>query len=72
MELRTRKPKKGKTQTIPRLRFKGNFAKKRAPYKGSQPKGDVGVKTKGACFNCNEVGHYSKECPKSKAGNGGL
>jgi len=29
------------------------------------------VKPKGACFNCNEMGHYSKDCPKSKAGNGG-
>jgi hypothetical protein len=45
--------------------------KKGALLKGSQPKGDVGVKPKGACFNCNEMGHYSKECPKSKMGNGG-
>jgi len=50
---------------------KGNFVKKGAPFKGSQPKGDVGVKPKGACFNCNKMGHYSKDCPKSKAGNGG-
>jgi hypothetical protein len=45
--------------------------KKGAPFKGSQPKGDVSGKPKGACFNYNEVGHYSKDCPKSKAGNGG-
>ncbi len=45
--------------------------KKGAPFKRSQPKGDVGVKPKGACFNYNEMGHYSKDCPKSKAGNGG-
>jgi hypothetical protein len=45
--------------------------KKGAPFKGSQPKGDVGMKPKGACFNYNEMGHYSKDCPKSKAGNGG-
>jgi hypothetical protein len=46
--------------------------KKRAPFKASQPKGDVGMKPKGACFNYNEVGHYSKNYPKSKAGNGGF
>jgi hypothetical protein len=50
---------------------RGNFVKKGAPFKGSQPKGDVNGKPKGACFNCNEMGHYSKDCPKSKAGNGG-
>jgi hypothetical protein len=47
---------------------KGNFVKKRTPFKRSQPKGDFGTKPKGACFNCNEVGHYSKDCPKSKTG----
>jgi len=49
---------------------KGNFVKKGAPFKGGQPKGHVGGKLKGTCFNYNEVGHYSKDCPKSKAGNG--
>jgi hypothetical protein len=45
--------------------------KKGAPFKGNQPKGDFGVKPKRTCFNCNKVGHYSKDCPKSKMGNGG-
>ncbi len=44
---------------------KGDFVKK------GQPKGDVSGKPKGACFNYNEVGHYSKDCPKSKVGNRG-
>ncbi len=42
--------------------------KKGAPFKRSQPKGDFGAKPKGTCFNCNEVGHYSKDYPKSKMG----
>jgi hypothetical protein len=50
---------------------KGSFVKKGAPFKASQPKKDVGGKPKGTCFNSIEVGHYSKNCPKSKSGNGG-
>jgi hypothetical protein len=49
---------------------KRSFVKKRTPSKRSQPKGDFGAKPKGACFNYNEVGHYSKDCPKSKSGVG--
>jgi hypothetical protein len=49
---------------------KGNFVKKGAPFKVSQPKGDFGVKPKGACFNYNEMGQHSKDCPKSKSGSG--
>ncbi len=45
---------------------------KKGPFKASEPKGDVGVKPKGSCFNYNEVRHYSKDCPKSKTGNGGF
>ncbi len=45
--------------------------KKGVLFKVSQPKGDVVGKPKGACFNCNKVGHYSKDYPKSKLGNGG-
>ncbi len=37
----------------------------------SQPKGDVNGKPKGTCFNYNEVGHYSKDCSKSKTRSGG-
>ncbi len=51
---------------------KGNFIKKGAPLKGNQPKGDASRKPKKACFNCNEVGHYSKNYSKPKPGNGGF
>ncbi len=50
---------------------KGNFVKKGAPFKANQPKGDASGKPKGVCFNYNEVGHYSKDCPKPKSGNVG-
>ncbi len=73
MEPRARRPKAGKAKQFQGLRLKpkGNFVKKGASFKGSQPKGDVSGKPKGTCFNCNEMGHYSKDYPKSKLGNGG-
>jgi hypothetical protein len=66
-------PKKDKSLHFQGSGFKpkGNFVKKRVPFKGSQPKGDANGKPKGACFNSNEVGHYSKDYPKLKLGNGG-
>jgi hypothetical protein len=66
-------PRKEKSKQFQGSGFKpkGNFVKKRAPFKGNQPKGDVGAKPKGTCFNCNEVGHYSKDCPKFETGNEG-
>ncbi len=65
-------PTKDKLKQFQGSRFKpkGNFVKKGAPFKASQPRGDFRVKPKGACCNCNEVGHYSKYCPKSKSGSG--
>jgi len=68
-----RSPRKEKPKQFQGLGFKpkGDFVKKGAPFKGSQLDGNVSGKFKGTCFNCNEVGHSSKDCPKSKAGNGG-
>jgi hypothetical protein len=66
-------PRKEKFKQFHGLGFKpkGDFVKKGVPFKGNQPKGNVSGKLKGTCFNCNKVGHYSKDCPKSKARNGG-
>jgi len=50
---------------------KRNFVKNGVPFKVNQPKGDASGKPKETCFNCNEVGHCSKDCPESKMGNGG-
>jgi hypothetical protein len=62
-------PTKDKPKQFQGLGFKqkGIFVKKGAPFKGSQPKGDFGAKPKGACFNCNKVGYYYKDCLKSKS-----
>jgi len=49
---------------------KGNFVNKGAPFK-EPTQGRFGAKPKETCFNYNEVGHYSKDCPKSKIRNGG-
>jgi hypothetical protein len=66
----TSKGEKPKQFQSSSFKSKGNFVKKGVPLKGSQPKGDVSRKPKGACFNCNEMGYYSKDCPKPKPGNG--
>ncbi len=65
------KRKKPRQFQGPCFKPKSNFVKKRVPLKGSQPKGDTNGKPKGLCFNFNEVGHYSKDCPKPKLGNRG-
>jgi hypothetical protein len=67
----TLKEEKPKQFQGSRFKPKGNFVKKGAPLKGGQPKGDASGKPKGACFDCNKMGHYSKDCPKPKPGNGG-
>jgi hypothetical protein len=66
----TSKGKKPKQFQGSGFKPKGDFVKKGAPFKGSQPKGNASEKPRGACFNCNEVRHYSKDCPKLKLGNG--
>jgi hypothetical protein len=65
------KGEKSKQFQNPGFKPKGNFVKKGVPLKGSQPKTrDANREPKGTCFNCNEVGHYFKDCPKPKMGNG--
>ncbi len=51
---------------------KGNFVKKGAPLKGSQPKGDVSGKPKGACFNYTKVGIIPRIAPNPNRGVGFL
>jgi hypothetical protein len=48
------------------------LSKRGSLLKTNQPKGDASGKPKGMCFNCNEMGHYSKDCPKPKSVNGVL
>jgi hypothetical protein len=67
----TLKGKKPKQFQSSNFKPKGNFIKKGASFKASQPKGNANGKPKGMCFNCIEMGHYSKDCPKPKLGNGG-
>jgi len=65
----TSKGEKPKPFQGSRFKPKGNFVKKGAPFRASQPKGNASGKPKGTCFKYNQAGHYSKDCPKSKSGN---
>ncbi len=67
-------PTKDKPKQFQGSGFKpnGNFVKKKAPFKGNQPKRDFGVKPKGACFNYNEVGITPKIVPSLNRGVGAL
>jgi hypothetical protein len=66
--LKRKKPKQFQGSSFkPRKKF----IKRGAHFKVGQPKGDGNGKPKGACFNCNEMKHYSEDCPKPKPRNGG-
>ncbi len=73
MELRARYLQRGKAQIISRLGFQTQrkFHQEKGSFQKGPTQRDASGKPKGVCFNYNEMGHYSKDCPKPKPGNNG-